>query len=146
MPSDEEILFVAICLKFILIGYAAKVICNVIFLIAYQNFFCMERKDRFTRWRPSYVTIRFMEVQKWWIWGKREKTPLGSKRVTYMFSYHILHLLMFIWIPLLGTPQGRSFIKCFLHIALHLHSQESNSQHDCFYKISFITTSAYAFG
>jgi len=111
---------------------------------AYQNFFCVERKHRFTRWRSSYVTIRFMEVQKWWIWGKKRENTFRNSKVTRMFYYHISCFLTFIWAAsALGTPQGRTVAKCLLHTVLHPHSQGSNSWRDYFYIISFITISIY---
>lgn len=123
-----------------------KIVLYVIFLITYQNFFCIQGKHRFTRRWPSYVTIGFMEVQKWWIWEKREKIPLGTHRVTCTFYSHISHFLIFSRAaspP--GTPQGRTFMKHCLPMALHPHSQGSNSWHESFYVISFIPTYAYAF-
>lgn len=118
-----------------------KFILHVILLITYQNFFCIQGKHRFTRRRSSYVTIRFMEEQKGWIWEKRKKIPLGTHKVTYIFYYYRSHFLMFGWTAsLLGIPLGRTFMKHFLPTPLHLHSQGSNSRQDSTYIISFIPT------
>lgn len=66
-----------------------KIILYIIFLITYQNFFCIQGKHRFTRRWSSYVTIWLMEVQKWWIWEKREKIPLGTQSYIYVILSHI---------------------------------------------------------
>lgn len=117
----------------ICIYFSIKTILYAIFLVTYQNFFCIQGKHRFTRRRSSYVTIWFMEEQKRWIWEKREKIPLGTHRVTYIFYYYSSHFLMFGWTPSpLGIPQGKTFMKHFLPTALHPHSQEATADRTAF--------------